>query len=250
MTEEKRNIREFWDYRSATFDRSPGHTVRSDQEEKAWKGLFSEKLTGCKDILDVGSGTGFLSLMLTELGYHVTGVDLSAQMIAQASKKAKEKGYTIDFHQGDAENLHFPDNSFDAIVNRALLWTLPHPDRAVREWMRVLRPGGRLCFFLHGPHDTSADIVQRNLVHLWTVITERRNPWNNLDDSKAGVNLPFKGGVHPDVIQSLLTDAGYDDVHAEPIRNIDELKRQHLPFMYRLVNKHGQYCYTAKKPVR
>ncbi|MDQ1255336.1 MAG: hypothetical protein QG646_4615, partial [Euryarchaeota archaeon] len=144
MNEDKKIIRDFWNSRSQTFDKSPGHYAASKEEEEAWKLLLRSKLGDAKKVLDVGSGTGFLSLMLGDMGYEVVGVDLSEKMIALASAKAKKKGFSIDFHQDDAEQLGFENNSFDAIVNRAVLWTLPHPDIAVREWMRVLRPGGRL----------------------------------------------------------------------------------------------------------
>jgi ubiquinone/menaquinone biosynthesis C-methylase UbiE len=248
MTEEKQKIREFWDYRSCTFDRSPGHTVRSIEEENAWKLLFAQKLENCHYILDIGAGTGFLSIMLTEMGYHMTGIDLSEKMLARASLKARDRGFIIDFHVDDAENLHFHDCSFDAVVNRAVLWTLPHPDRAVREWMRVLRPGGKLCFFLHGPHDFPVDTLRRNLVNVWALFSERRNPWRNLDDKGAGMVLPFKGGVSPDIVISLLREVGYADVQAGKMSEIDGLKQKHLPFMYRLGNRHGQYWYTGRKP--
>ncbi len=147
MNEDKQVIRDFWNYRSQTFDKSPGHYAASKEEEEAWKVLLRSKLGNAEKILDIGSGTGFLSLILADMGYGVVGIDLSEKMITRASAKAREKGLPIAFHQDDAENLGFENNSFDAIVNRAVLWTLPHPDIAVREWMRVLRPGGKLCFF-------------------------------------------------------------------------------------------------------
>lgn len=248
MNKKNTKIRDFWNYRSSSFDKSPGHTIRSAEEEKAWKSLFSHKLGDCHDILDVGSGTGFLSLMLADMGYHVIGIDISDKMLAKALTKACRKGYSIDFQIGDTEKLHFSDNSFDAIVNRAVLWSVPHPDVAAREWMRVLKPGGKLCFFLHSPHNSPMDTIQRNLINIWSLIAEKRNPWKVLDEKRAGVYLPFKGGVHPDVIISLLNKAGFADIIAEPLTEIDKLKKDHLPIMYRLGNRHVQYCYTARKP--
>lgn len=248
MSQNHKEIREFWDYRSSTFDKSPGHYTGSKKEEDAWKALFRAKLGNTRKVLDIGSGTGFLSLMLADMGYQVVGIDLSEKMIARASAKAKERGLEIDFRLGDAENLSFEDNSFDAVVNRAVLWTLPHPDTAVQEWKRVLRPGGRLCFFLHEPRDGRGDAVQRQILNLWVLLSERRNPWHSLGSRGQDVNLPFNGGVKPGVIMNLLKCAGYSRVIAEPMHEIDTLKDQRLPYLYRNLQTHSQFCYTAKKP--
>ena len=64
--------------------------------------------------------------------------------IAQARKKAAERQATIRYEEADAEQLPFAAGSFDMAVSRHLLWTLPHPERAMDEWIRVLRPGARL----------------------------------------------------------------------------------------------------------
>lgn len=248
MNEDKQIIRDFWNYRSQTFDKSPGHYAASKEEEEAWKALLRSKLDDVEKILDIGSGTGFLSLMLADMGYEVVGIDLSEKMIARASAKAKGRGLPIDFHQGDAENLGFEDNSFDAVVNRAVLWTLPHPDIAVREWMRVLRPGGKLCFFLHEPRDDRRVAIRKQVLNLWILLSERRNPWHTLGSGGQVVNLPYNGGVKPGVVIDLLKSAGYSHALAEPMHEIETLKRQRMPYPYRISHGHGQFCYTAEKP--
>src|SRR6476646_6271546 len=76
--------------------------------------------------------------------HRVTGIDFAPSMTAQARKKAAERQATIRYEEADAEQLPFAAGSFDMAVSRHLLWTLPHPERAMDEWIRVLRPGGRL----------------------------------------------------------------------------------------------------------
>jgi SAM-dependent methyltransferase len=65
-------------------------------------------------------------------------------MIAEARRYAADQRLQIDFITGDAESLDFADRTFDVVVSRNLLWTLPRPHQALMEWRRVLKPGGRL----------------------------------------------------------------------------------------------------------
>lgn len=104
----KDTIKQNWNDSSKNYDYSPGHVIANIKEETAWKFLLQEKIGGDgKKILDIGTGTGFLSIMLAELGYEVVGLDISEEMMERAKKKA------------------------------------------IAEWRRVLKPGGKLCFFLH-----------------------------------------------------------------------------------------------------
>jgi len=251
MDDAKRKIKNYWNKRSSTFDNSPGHVIANKREEIAWKSLFQEKIgKGNKKILDIGTGTGFLSIMLAEMGYEVIGLDISEEMIKRADKKAKSRGVKVKFKLGDAENLPFETASFDGIVNRAVLWTLPDPKKALTEWRRVLKPGGKLCFFLHEPHPNRIiDRFRRQLGNLFVLIFERRNPWNSLYDRNLGVELPFRGGVEPSVIMRLLEESGFKRVSAEPMVEIGRLKREGMPLYYKIsVGKHVQYCYTSLKP--
>ena len=99
------------------------------------------------DILDAGTGSGFFAILLAKKGHAVTGIDLTQAMIAEAEKLAAENGAAPRFLMADAQATGFGDGSFDAVVSRNLTWTLPEPEKAYREWYRVLRPGGVLLNF-------------------------------------------------------------------------------------------------------
>lgn len=98
-------------------------------------------------ILDIGTGPGFYAIILSKRGYSVTAVDFSTEMLAQAAKNAGESAASITFLQMDAQSLSFADNTFDVIVTRNLTWNLPYPEKAYREWYRVLKSGGVLLNF-------------------------------------------------------------------------------------------------------
>ena len=252
MNDTKNIIKDYWNERSSTFDLSPGHVIASRKEKEAWKSLLRKKIGGdTGEILDIGAGTGFLSIMLAELGYRVVGIDISEEMMERAKKKAVDRGVKAKFKLDDAENLSFETGSFDAIVNRAVLWTLPNPEKALAEWKRVLKPGGRLCFFLHESRpDGITHRFRRQLGNLVVLIAERRNPWKSLYDSeKLGAELPFGGGVESSVITKLIEESGFERVSAEPMVELGRLKRDGMPLHYKIsAGNHVQYCYTAVKP--
>ncbi len=93
-------------------------------------------------ILDIGCGAGFFSIILSQLGHIVTGIDITPNMIEESKLLAQSVGSTAQFAVMDAENLDFDDNTFDIIVARNVTWNLPHPDKAYAEWLRVIRLDG------------------------------------------------------------------------------------------------------------
>ena len=95
---------------------------------------------GC-DVLDVCTGHGVLALAATERGAKVCAVDFSEAMVAAARRNAP----SVDCRQGDAQDLPYPDNTFDAVVCGYGILHVPEPDRALAEMRRVLRPGGRVA---------------------------------------------------------------------------------------------------------
>lgn len=132
-----------WDAEAAAFDDEPDHGLRDPEVRAAW----AERLTGWlpghpADVLDLGCGTGSLSLLAAEGGHRVTGVDLSAPMVGQA--RAKLAGRDAVFLVGDAAAPPVGEQRYDVVLVRHVLWTLPDPARVLRHWRGLLRPGGRL----------------------------------------------------------------------------------------------------------
>ncbi|AFZ67609.1 class I SAM-dependent methyltransferase [Deinococcus peraridilitoris] len=95
-------------------------------------------------VLDVGCGAGQIALPAAARGVDVTGVDIAANLIAQARRRAEDAGVRATFDEGDAERLPYPDASFDTVVSLIGAMFAPRPDRVAAELLRVCRPGGRI----------------------------------------------------------------------------------------------------------
>jgi ubiquinone/menaquinone biosynthesis C-methylase UbiE len=103
------------------------------------------QLTGNEQVLDAGCGTGHTALTFAPHVAQVVAVDFTEGMLAQGRKLATERGLSnIDFRLGDVELLPFAAATFDVIVSRLSAHHWPHPQAALREFGRVLRPNGRL----------------------------------------------------------------------------------------------------------
>ncbi|MEU2271905.1 class I SAM-dependent methyltransferase [Streptomyces olindensis] len=132
-----------WDARAASFDEEPDHGLSDPAVRRAWAGRLRGWLPGrADDVLDLGCGTGSLSLLASEQGHRVTGVDLSPAMVTLAREKLA--GRDAVFLVGDAAAPPVGEQRFDAVLVRHVLWALPDPARALRHWCGLLRPGGRL----------------------------------------------------------------------------------------------------------
>jgi len=105
--------------------------------------LAAVPLSGRELVLDAGSGAGHTALAFAPHVAHVTSVDLSPAMLAQGERQALERNLAnVEFRQADVEALPFPDQSFDLIVSRYSAHHWPHPQQALGEFRRLLRPGG------------------------------------------------------------------------------------------------------------
>lgn len=100
-------------------------------------------------VLDVGTGPGVLLVELARrrTDLHLTGVDLSADMVAAAQRNLRSTGGRATARVGDVTDLPFPDESFDLIVSSLSLHHWDDPAAAAGELARVLRPGGRLQIY-------------------------------------------------------------------------------------------------------
>ncbi|HEX5062558.1 MAG TPA: class I SAM-dependent methyltransferase, partial [Kofleriaceae bacterium] len=132
-----------------------------ENQKKAWSTFAPTEVYTCQPaarlvtfaqikagqrVLDVGCGTGVVALAAARTGAHVTGLDLTPELIVRARENAALAGAEINWHEGDAEALPFGDASFDVVVSQFGHMFAPRPDVATREMLRVLKPGGTIAF--------------------------------------------------------------------------------------------------------
>jgi 2-polyprenyl-3-methyl-5-hydroxy-6-metoxy-1,4-benzoquinol methylase len=126
MSEPHERIRRWWDADAGVYDGSAGHAMPDPIEAATWRRVLERTLPAPPaPVLDVGTGTGSLALLAADLGYAVTGVDLSEGMLARAREKAALAEVSLDLVHGRAEDP--PAGPFDAVVERHVLWTIPDP---------------------------------------------------------------------------------------------------------------------------
>ena len=144
----------YWTGRAASYSEVNQLELATAQRQK-WSDClhaeiaqqFPDRAPESLRVLEVGTGPGFFAILLCELGYDVTAIDLTPAMLGEAMKNAGELAGRICWIEMNAEALAFADESFDVVVSRNLTWNLPHPEKAYAEWARVLKPGGLLLNF-------------------------------------------------------------------------------------------------------
>jgi ubiquinone/menaquinone biosynthesis C-methylase UbiE len=113
--------------------------------------LIAERLVEAADlqagstVLDVATGSGNSALAAARCGCEVTGIDYVPELLERGRVRAAAEGLPVEFIEGDAENLPFPDSSFDAVVSCLGVMFTPNQERAAAELLRVCRPGGTIA---------------------------------------------------------------------------------------------------------
>src|SRR5438128_1746357 len=106
---------------------------------------FAEVRSG-QTVLDVGCGTGVVAVTAARLGARVFGIDLTPALLERARENSAVAGLEIDWREGDAEALPFPDAQFDVVLSQFGHMFAPRPEVALSEMLRVLKPGGTIAF--------------------------------------------------------------------------------------------------------
>ena len=141
------------------------------------KGWLETKLILESDIsqglaLEVGPGPGYLGLEWLKRtdGTHLKGVEISSNMIQIAERNASEYGFEgrVEYIKGDAQEIPFEDNTFDAVFTNGSLHEWAKPERVFNEIHRVLKPGGRYCIT-----DLRRDINTLVKWFMWAVVKPR-----------------------------------------------------------------------------
>ncbi|GAA0648467.1 methyltransferase domain-containing protein [Salarchaeum japonicum] len=154
VLEDKGRARVFYKYLSKVYDEVNAFiwTEEMRDETLEWFDLGSDD-----SVLDVGCGTGFGTEGLLRYTDDVTGLDQSEHQLEKAIAKLGTDD--VDFTRGDAERLPFATNSFDAIWSSGSIEYWPNPHLALREFRRVVRPGGKVLVV--GPDYPDSTVMQK-----------------------------------------------------------------------------------------
>ncbi|TKT76146.1 class I SAM-dependent methyltransferase [Aquamicrobium sp. LC103] len=252
-------IKTYWSARAATFDLSPGHEIFSETEREAWRRLVLKHLGEGqgRDALDLASGTGVFSHLMDDLGYRVTGLDWAEPMLERAKAKARQRERLISFRLGDAENTMENDNAYDVIVNRHLVWTLVDPKAAFAEWLRVLKPGGRLLI-IDGDF-VNVGLAERLLKRLADRLQRLgllkpdplHAPAELMETHKSIVSrVYFSDGARAEAVAAMLRETGFERVAVDTdLRAIHRAQAKHWNLLKGLARGvQHRYAISAEKP--
>jgi len=242
-------ISQYWDKRSQTYDENRYNS--QNEVRHFWKGILKNavRTDDSLKILDVGTGTGFLALLFAEMEHSVTGIDISKGMLEKARHNAGESKLTVDFMHCDAENLPFEDGTFDVVINRHLLWTIPNPRIAVDEWSRVVKSGGKIMLIDGRWYDPTINMcLRRFLGRTIAFITEKRSPrMFTRYYAKIQDQLPFFDGSASNNIVDLFTEAGLTNISVDNLEELKEFENKNRSLAYRIANKPSLFLALGEK---
>jgi SAM-dependent methyltransferase len=236
-------IRSFWDADAATYDRAVGHRPRRAEVLDAWAATLRRLLPlPPARVLDCGAGTGFLSLMAARAGHEVTALDVSPAMLEQLRRSAGAEGLEIRTVEAPAEQP--PEGSYDVVVERHLVWTLPDPEGVLRAWRAA---AGRVVLFesVWGAH---APWLERRRAHMRKRLRElRRTPPDHHGEYPDAVrrSLPFGQGTPPDAVLRMVRAAGFTSARAERLREVERAEHRALPWPERLLGVAPRFVVLA-----
>lgn len=237
-------IREFWDDDAHTYDATKSHAISDPLEAAAWRQALREALPEPgASVLDVGAGTGALSLLAAELGYEVTSLDLSPGMLAQAERKAKERRLDgrMTFAVGSAAAP--PPGPFDAVMERHVVWTLPEPVGALRSWREV---AGRLVLFegMWGQTDVATrakDSAARVLNRVFRTPPDHHAPY----PEEVLAELPLARQSSPAPMIEAVYEAGWRGVRIKRLRDVEWAARLHEGWPLGWLEQRPRYALVA-----
>lgn len=223
----KQEVRDHWNKASDGYNRGGFGPA---EIRDCWKRELSELIgDGKKKVLDVGTGTGFVATAFAEMGHDATGVDLSPVMLANARKNADKLKVEVRFQEADAEKMPFEDSTFDLVISRHVFWTLPNPGKAIDEWIRVAKPGGKVAI-IAGPHSD-----RRKLTDLFRRLYLARRTGNltaltNAYSMRLYRSIPYASkGITAGEMGVLLDGYQVSDVRIKGLEHITELSRKYDP---------------------
>jgi SAM-dependent methyltransferase len=239
-------IRAWWDEDATAYDASPGHSLSDPVEAAAWRAALVSLLPPAPvRLLDVGAGTGAMSLLAADLGHDVTALDLSEAMLAKAKEKAAERSLVITFVVGPAEDP--PPGAFDAVIARHVLWTLPAPAETLAAWRRAVRSGGRLVLFEgswagEGPWTAVKDAVASSLERVMGIRDDHHAPY-----PPAVLDLlPLRRTISPAPFVAAVRSAGWSRIRLVRLRDIEWVVERRAPWPIGSLRHRPRYAIVAE----
>lgn len=198
------DVRDYWTKRSRGYSESVSESIDSGRSDH-WLNIIREHIDGQGlRILDVGTGPGFFPVILGRDGHSVVGIDCTRGMLDQAIINCEKYGVEAEFQQMDAQNLDYPDGTFDVVISRNVVWNLENPVGAYREWLRVLKDGGKLMVF-DGNH------------YLYLYDEEFKEAGGDRESNHPSIN-----GVDPEIMRRIAEDLPLSR-HRRPQWDMDAL---------------------------
>ena len=192
-----------WDALAAGYDRF----VAPQEVDLAGEALRLAGLEAGERFLDVAAGTGGLSLPAARLGAHVTATDWSPAMIERFEARVREEGLDAQGRVMDCHALDLPDDSFDVTGSQFGVMLVPDQARALREMVRVTRPGGRVLLIAYR-HPAELEFLQFFVAAMKAVAPG----FEGLPDDPPPLEFQV---ADPGILRQRLSDAGLKDVRVE-----------------------------------
>lgn len=205
------DIKIYWNKRAEGYSISNRESLESN-EKKQYEDFLKKYILSKNNFktIDMGCGPGFLAILLAKLGCESYAFDCTENMLLKAEENANDLNVKIQTIQGDAQNPDFEDNTFDLLGSRNLIWNLEDPEKAYKEWIRILKPGGKLIIFDGNHYCYMFDEKYMEERKSTTYVNDHKNMMEVSTEAidKIAYNLPLSKIIRPQWDKNMLESLG------------------------------------------